>query len=109
MSKQLKEEILSLVRKYSTTRHALNRPGWSEEKSRWTNGENVPYSGRVFEEDEVVAAVESTLEFWLTLGHNGEKLEEELTTYLGQGCLLVNSGSSANLIAIATLPHPKYR
>ncbi len=108
MSKQLKEEILSLVRKYSTNRHALNRPGWSEEKSRWTDGENVPYSGRVFEEDEVVAAVESTLEFWLTLGHNGEKLEEELTTYLGtRGCLLVNSGSSANLIAIATLTSPK--
>ena len=82
MSKQLKEEILSLVRKYSTTRHALNRPGWSEEKSRWTNGENVPYSGRVFEEDEVVAAVES-IGVLAYIGHNGEKLEEELTTYLG--------------------------
>ena len=64
MSKQLKEEILSLVRKYSTTRQP--QPSWMvEEKSRWTNGENVPYSGRVFEEDEVVAAVESTLEFGL--------------------------------------------
>jgi CDP-6-deoxy-D-xylo-4-hexulose-3-dehydrase len=64
----------------------------------------VPYAGRVFTEDEVEAAVGSTLDFWLTLGPEGEAFEKELAAFLGvKYSLLVNSGSSANLIALSTL------
>ena len=64
----------------------------------------IPYAGRVFTEEEVVAAVSSTLDFWLTLGTQGSKMENELSEFLGvKKCLLVNSGSSANLVAISAL------
>jgi CDP-6-deoxy-D-xylo-4-hexulose-3-dehydrase len=68
-------------------------------------GESViPYAGRVFTEDEVEAAVSSTLDFWLTLGPEGAAFEHDLAAFLGvKHCLLVNSGSSANLIALAAL------
>ncbi len=59
----------------------------------------IPYAGRVFDEDEVEAAVSATLDFWLTLGPEGEAFEEELAEVLGvKRSLLVNSGSSANLL-----------
>ncbi|GAB4183235.1 MAG: hypothetical protein Fur0032_24200 [Terrimicrobiaceae bacterium] len=65
---------------------------------------SVPYAGRVFTEDEVEAAVSATLDFWLTLGPEGEVFEKELANFLGvKHCLLVNSGSSANLVAISAL------
>ena len=64
----------------------------------------MPYAGRVFTEDEVEAAVSSTLDFWLTLGPEGAAFQEELAALLGvRHTLLVNSGSSANLVAIAAL------
>jgi CDP-6-deoxy-D-xylo-4-hexulose-3-dehydrase len=56
----------------------------------------------------VEAAVASTLDFWLTLGKEGEAFQQELATFLGvRHSLLVNSGSSANLIAISALTSPK--
>jgi CDP-6-deoxy-D-xylo-4-hexulose-3-dehydrase len=64
----------------------------------------VPYAGRVFDEDEVEAAVSATLDFWLTLGSEGAAMEKELAAFLGvKHSLLVNSGSSANLVAISAL------
>lgn len=64
----------------------------------------IPYAGRVFTDEEVVAAVSSTLDFWLTLGTEGSNMERELSEFLGvKKCLLVNSGSSANLVAISAL------
>ena len=64
----------------------------------------IPYAGRVFDENEVEAAVGATLDFWLTLGPEGEAFEKELAAFLGvKHSLLVNSGSSANLIALAAL------
>ena len=64
----------------------------------------VPYAGRVFDEQEVAAAVGASLDFWLTLGPEGEAMERELAGFLGvKRSLLVNSGSSANLLAIAAL------
>ena len=63
-----------------------------------------PYAGRVFDQDEVEKSVESALDFWLTLGENGKLFEEEFASYLGiNSTLLVNSGSSANLIALSCL------
>lgn len=68
----------------------------------------VPYAGRVFTEDEVAAAVSATMDFWLTLGPEGEAFEKELAQFLGvKHSLLVNSGSSANLVAISALTTQK--
>ena len=70
--------------------------------------EPIPYAGRVFGEDEVVAAVSSALEFWLTLGSQGKSFQKELSDFLGiKDCILVNSGSSANLIALSALTSPR--
>ena len=101
---ELKAEILRLTRAYSALTHRANRPGEESSPGAWQPGQTIPYAGRVFTEDEVEAAVGSTLDFWLTLGPEGEAFERELAALLGvKYSLLVNSGSSANLIAISTL------
>jgi CDP-6-deoxy-D-xylo-4-hexulose-3-dehydrase len=102
---ELKAEILRLTREYSLKAHAAQRPGGDGARPVFIPGETVvPYAGRVFDEDEVEAAVGSTLDFWLTLGPEGEAFEKELASFLGvKYSLLVNSGSSANLIALAAL------
>jgi CDP-6-deoxy-D-xylo-4-hexulose-3-dehydrase len=102
---ELKSEILRLTREYSRQAHAAQRPGNDHARSGFVPGESVvPYAGRVFTEDEVEAAVGSTLDFWLTLGPEGEAFEKELAAFLGvKYSLLVNSGSSANLIALSAL------
>ena len=102
---ELKSEILRLTREYSTRAHAAQRPGGDPERAAFVPGETVvPYAGRVFTEDEVEAAVGSTLDFWLTLGPEGEAFEKELAAFLGvKYSLLVNSGSSANLVALSAL------
>jgi CDP-4-dehydro-6-deoxyglucose reductase, E1 len=102
---ELKSEILRLTREYSRQAHGAQRPGNDEARSEFIPGESVvPYAGRVFTEDEVEAAVGSTLDFWLTLGPEGEAFEKELAAFLGvKYSLLVNSGSSANLIALSAL------
>lgn len=101
---ELKAEILRLTRQYSALTHKANRPG-AENAAPFTPGQTtVPYAGRVFTEDEVEAAVSSTLDFWLTLGPEGEAFEKELAALLGvKYSLFVNSGSSANLIAFTAL------
>ena len=110
---EIKAEILRLTREYSRITHAANRPGddplrleaeTSAINLQPSNIQSVPYAGRVFTEDEVEAAVSATLDFWLTLGPEGEAFEKELAAFLGvKHSLLVNSGSSANLIALTCL------
>jgi CDP-6-deoxy-D-xylo-4-hexulose-3-dehydrase len=105
---QLKAQILELTRQYSRLVHDSYRPASDPNRKPWQTGENIPYAGRVFTSDEVEAAVASTLSFWLTLGHEGDAFQQELAAFLGvRSCMLVNSGSSANLIAISTLTSPK--
>jgi CDP-4-dehydro-6-deoxyglucose reductase, E1 len=101
---ELKAEILRLTRKFSSLVHKANRPA-TENPLPFEPGKTVvPYAGRVFTEDEVAAAVGSTLDFWLTLGTEGEAFEKELAGFLGvKYSLLVNSGSSANLVALSAL------
>ena len=101
---ELKAEILRLTREYSALVHKAQRPGDDAEHTPWAPGQTIPYAGRVFDEDEVEAAVGATLDFWLTLGPEGEAFERELAAMLGvKHSLLVNSGSSANLVAISAL------
>jgi CDP-6-deoxy-D-xylo-4-hexulose-3-dehydrase len=67
----------------------------------------VTYAGRVFNQDEIVSLVDSSLDFWLTTGRFAEQFEKEFARFIGvKKSLLVNSGSSANLIAFSTLTSP---
>lgn len=92
----LKAQILELTAEYSRQVHA-SKP-FEAGKSR------VNYSGRVFDEREVVALVSSSLDFWLTFGPHGNEFERKMQQHFGaRDFVLVNSGSSANLLMIATL------
>ena len=105
---QLKAQILELTHEYSRQVHAGYRPAADPDRRPWQPGETIPYAGRVFTEDEVAAAVASTLDFWLTLGQEGDAFQRELAAFLGvRHSLLVNSGSSANLVAISALTSPR--
>lgn len=70
-------------------------------------GDRITYAGRVFDVEEMQNLVDSALEFWLTAGHWTDTFEKELAAYLGvKYCSLVNSGSSANLLAFMALTSP---
>jgi CDP-6-deoxy-D-xylo-4-hexulose-3-dehydrase len=104
----LKREILRLTREYSNSVHRSNLPGDLRDIPFVGGIDTLPYAGRVFNAEEVEAAVSCTLDFWLTLGPEGEALEKELSSFLGvKHCLLVNSGSSANLLALSCLTSHK--
>jgi CDP-6-deoxy-D-xylo-4-hexulose-3-dehydrase len=104
----LRQEILRLTKEYSRQVHAAFRPAADPDRTPWQKGTTIPYAGRVFTEDEVEAAVGATLDFWLTLGSEGAAMERELAEFLGvRHSLLVNSGSSANLVAISALTSHK--
>ncbi|NLT16240.1 MAG: lipopolysaccharide biosynthesis protein RfbH, partial [Clostridiales bacterium] len=98
----LRADILAKVAEYYRLAHApaQNAP-FVPGKTR------VNYAGRVFDEREMTNLVDSALEFWLTYGRYSRQFEAGLADYLGvRFCLLVNSGSSANLLAFATLTSP---
>ncbi|MGE5110865.1 MAG: lipopolysaccharide biosynthesis protein RfbH [Acidobacteriaceae bacterium] len=64
----------------------------------------VPVSGRVFDQEEIESLVESSLDFWLTTGRFAEQFEREFARFVGvREAILVNSGSSANLLAVTAL------
>jgi CDP-6-deoxy-D-xylo-4-hexulose-3-dehydrase len=96
----LREQILSLVREYCREQFG-GRP--------FTPGHDLAhYAGRVFDAEEVCNLVDSSLDFFLTANRYAERFEAEFSDYLGlSDALLVNSGSSANLIALTTLTSPK--
>ena len=118
LTEVLREVARANASTFSHLNHRQNRPG-SENASPFTPGvTTIPYAGRVFTEDEVEAAVGATLDFWLTLGPEGDAFENELANFLGvKRSILVNSGSSANLVAFSALtshklrrpPHPSRR
>lgn len=77
------------------------------QKPDYRDGDRIPYASRVFDEKEMVKLVDSALEFWLTSGRYTDEFEEKLGKYLGvKFCSLVNSGSSANLLAFMALTSP---
>jgi CDP-6-deoxy-D-xylo-4-hexulose-3-dehydrase len=97
---ELKESILAQVAEYYRLVHAKEEP-FDEASSR------VNYAGRVFDEREMINLAEASLEFWLTAGKWAARFEKGLAEYLGcRHALLVNSGSSANLLALMALTSP---
>ena len=98
----LRLEIIEKTAEYFRLVHRPKRDAAFEPgKSR------VNYAGRVFDEREMANLVDASLEFWLTYGRWSRKFEKGLADYLGaRFALLVNSGSSANLLAFMTLTSP---
>ncbi len=93
-----KQQILDLVAEYYKKYH---------KKSDYKDGDRITYAARVYDEKEMVNLADSMLEFWLTSGRYTDEFESKLADYLGvKYCSLVNSGSSANLIAFMTLTSP---
>ena len=93
-----KQQILDLVAEYYKKYH---------KKSDYKDGDRITYAARVYDEKEMVNLADSMLEFWLTSGRYTDEFESKLADYLGvRYCSLVNSGSSANLIAFMTLTSP---
>lgn len=96
---QAREQILKAVEEYCKEYHG--------QKKNFTPGDRIPYAGRVYDSAEMVNLVDSSLEFWLTAGRYTEEFEKRFSEYLGvKFCSLVNSGSSANLIAFMALTSP---
>lgn len=95
-AEQLRQEIERLVAEFYRVAHA-ERP--------FVPGQTrIHYAGRVFDEQELIALVNTALDFWLTFGRVGTAFEERLADYFGvANAIMVNSGSSANLAVIATL------
>ena len=96
---QAKEQILEMVDHYCEKYHNQQKP--------FEEGDRIPYASRVYDSEEMVNLVDSALEFWLTAGRYTDRFEKEFARYLGvRFCSLVNSGSSANLLAFMTLTSP---
>ena len=100
MSEQeARKAILDLTAEYCDTFH--------NKKKTFEEGDRIPYASRVYDHNEMVNLVDSALEFWLTSGRYTDQFEADLAKYLGvRYCSLVNSGSSANLIAFMALTSP---
>ncbi len=96
---QVRQDILKAVREYCDTYHNNGK--------EYKKGDRIPYASRVYDAEEMVNLVDSALEFWLTSGRYTDKFEADLGKYLGvKHVSLVNSGSSANLIAFMALTSP---
>ena len=92
----LRNKILDLVEQYYELSHL---------KEKFEPGEdNIPYSGRVYNENELKSLVSSSLDFWLTSDRFDDEFQTQLSKYLGVNFVITtNSGSSANLLAISSL------
>ena len=96
---QARENILEMVKEYCDKYHNQEKP--------FQEGDRIPYASRYYGHEEMVNLVDSSLEFWLTSGRYTDKFEKEFAEYLGiKYCSLVNSGSSANLLAFMALTSP---
>ena len=95
---EARKQILEMVRAYCETYHNTGK---------YQKGDRIPYASRVYDSGEMMNLVDSSLDFWLTSGRYAEKFEKEFSAFLGvKYCALVNSGSSANLVAFSALTSP---
>jgi CDP-4-dehydro-6-deoxyglucose reductase, E1 len=98
-AQQLREQILNLISEYHAEAFA--------QKTFIPDQTQVPVSGRVFDAADMQSLVDSALDFWLTAGRFAERFEAEFAEFCGvHQALLVNSGSSANLVALSCLTSP---
>lgn len=99
---EAREEIKAMVAEYYHT--------FKEKKEPFKEGDRITYAARVFDEKEMCALTDATLDFWLTTGRFSEQFEREFAAWLGvRFAHLVNSGSSANLIAFSVLTAPELK
>lgn len=95
---QARQEILHQVEEYCDKFH---------QKKTYVEGNRIPYASRVYDKNEMRNLVDSALEFWLTSGRYTDEFERKMAEYLQiKYCALVNSGSSANLLAFMALTSP---
>ncbi len=93
-----RKQILDMVKEYCSEYHTTKQ---------YTTGDRIAYAKRVYDSEEMVNLVDSSLEFWLTSGRYTDEFEKSLSEYLNiEFCSLVNSGSSANLLAFMALTSP---
>ena len=93
---EAREEIKNLVAEYYHS--------FKEKKKAFEPGDRVSYASRVFDEKEMLSLTDATLDFWLTTGRFADEFEKKFAEWIGvKHAYLVNSGSSANLLAFMTL------
>lgn len=98
---EAREQIRGMVAQYYKD---FKKP---QQEKNFTEGDRIPYASRVYDEQEMCNLVDASLDFWLTAGRYAEEFERKFAEYLGiRFCSLVNSGSSANLVAFMTLTSP---
>jgi len=92
---KLRQEILAKVKEYYQAEHFRD--------VEFKLGEEmITFAGRVYDENELVALVDASLDFWLTSGRYAKSFEKDFATFMqSKYCLLTNSGSSANLLALS--------
>jgi CDP-6-deoxy-D-xylo-4-hexulose-3-dehydrase len=99
--KSLRKKVIQAAVRYY-------RDFYRKAQKAFTPGDRIPYAGRIFDEKEITALINSSLDFWLTSGRFSHKFEKEFAAFLGvKHCSLTNSGSSANLLAFMSLTSPK--
>ena len=97
---EIRKEILEKTKEYYQAKFG--------EKEFIPGKSKVNYAGRVFDEQEIMNAVDASLDFWLTEGRYSELFAEKIADYLGiDNVILTNSGSSANLLAFSALTSEK--
>lgn len=95
----LRQEILNKVKEFYAGNFA---------NKEYKSGDRIPFAARVYDENELVNLVDASLDFWLTAGRYAADFEYEFAQFMDvEHCILVNSGSSANLVALSTLTSPK--
>lgn len=97
---QAREQIKQMVADYY---HA-----YKEKKEEFKPGDRISYASRVFDEKEMCSLTDAMLDFWLTTGRFADQFEKEFAAWIGvRYAHLVNSGSSANLLAFSALTAPE--
>ena len=97
---EAREEIKSLVAEYYQQFKAVKQP--------FSPGDRINYGGRAFDEKEMLALTDAALDFWLTTGRFSQQFEKQFCEYMGvKFAHIVNSGSSANLLAFMALTAPE--
>ncbi len=96
----LRAQVIQAAKAYYLFKHKKAKP--------FSPGDRIAYAGRVFDDKEISALIDASLDFWLTTGRFAEKFEKDFAKFLGvKHCSLTNSGSSANLLAFMALTSPK--